>query len=156
MQTGSRHAVESTTLDAAARSLRAGAHLYEVMRTPLYATLCAQGADQPEIVELVSQGRAGAAPMHLFSAVHYLLLRNPHDPLSRYYATLTAAPAVPDTAFAEFVRYCREHRGQTDTATKTAGPIRGEAIVTRYRGGPATRVALARTASDYGSIDWVD
>ena len=97
-------------LDAAAGVLRAGVHLYRVMGTPLYSTLCAHGASDPDIVALVSRGREGAAAMHLFSAVHYLLLRAPGDSLSRYFATLTPDPAAPEDAFPEFVRFCREHR----------------------------------------------
>ena len=97
-------------LDAAAGVLRAGVHLYQVMGTPLYSTLCAHGASDPDIVALVSRGREGAAAMHLFSAVHYLLLRDPGDSLSRYFATLTPDPAAPEDAFPEFVRFCREHR----------------------------------------------
>jgi hypothetical protein len=110
MQADSGHSADGRSLDAAARALRAGAQLYEVIGTPLYATLCALGADDPEIVALASRGRAGAAPMHLFSSVHYLLLRNPQDALSRYFGTLTAQPAAPATVFPEFLRYCREHR----------------------------------------------
>ena len=66
--------------------------------------------ERPDIVALVSRGSEGAAAMHLFSAVHYLLLRDPGDSLSRYFATLTPDPAAPEDAFPEFVRFCREHR----------------------------------------------
>jgi hypothetical protein len=97
-------------LSAAAGALRAAVHLYGVMGTPLYATLAARGANDAEIVALVSRGREGAAPMHLFSSVHYLLLRDPSDPLSRFFATLTPSPQPPEDAFPEFVRFCREHR----------------------------------------------
>jgi hypothetical protein len=72
----------SERLSAAAASLRAGSRLYEVMGTPLYAALCARGADDPDILELVSNAREGAAPMHLLFSVHYLLLQDPGDPLS--------------------------------------------------------------------------
>jgi hypothetical protein len=100
----------SERLTAAAAALRAAVHLYEVMGTPLYATLCARGASNAEIVALVSRGKEGAAPMHLFSSVHYLLLQDPTDPLSRFFATLTPNPQAPENAFPEFVRFCREHR----------------------------------------------
>ena len=98
-------------LDAAAGVLRAGVHLYQVMGTPLYSTLCAHGASDPDIIALVSRGREGAAAMHLFSAVHYLLLRDSGDLAAcRHSATLTPDPAAPEDAFPEFVRFCREHR----------------------------------------------
>jgi hypothetical protein len=102
----------SERLSAAAAALRAGAHLYEVMGTPLYATLCARGASDADIVALVSRGKEGAAPMHLFSSVHYLLLQDSSDHLSRFFATLTPSPQPPEDAFPEFVRFCRKHREQ--------------------------------------------
>ena len=100
----------SERLNAAAGALRAAVHLYGVMGTPLYATLSARGANDADIVALVSRGNEGAAPMHLFSSVHYLLLQDPSDPLSRFFATLTPSPEPPEDAFPEFVRFCREHR----------------------------------------------
>jgi hypothetical protein len=106
-------------LSAAAASLRAGARLYDVMGTPLYATLCERGASDAEIVELVSRGQEGAAPMHLFSAVHYLLLRDSSDPLSRFFATLTPDPLPSQDAFPEFLRFCREHRDEILNLLKT-------------------------------------
>ena len=100
----------SERLGAAAAELRAAVHLYQVMGTPLYATLCARGACDADIVALVGRGKEGAAPMHLFSSVHYLLLQDPSDPLSRFFATLTPSPQSPEEAFPEFMRFCREHR----------------------------------------------
>jgi hypothetical protein len=102
----------SERLSAAAAALRAAVHLYGVMGTPLYATLCARAASDADIVALVSRGKEGAAPMHLFSSVHYLLLRDPSDPLSRFFATLTPRPERPEDAFPEFARFCRDHRQQ--------------------------------------------
>jgi hypothetical protein len=93
-----------------AAALRAAVHLYEVMGTPLYATLCARGVCDADILALVSRGKEGAAPMHLFSSVHYLLLQDPSDPLSRFFGTLTPSPQPPEDAFPEFARFCREHR----------------------------------------------
>jgi hypothetical protein len=100
----------SERLSAAAAALRAAVHLYGVMGTPLYATLSARAAGDADIVALVSRAKEGAAPMHLFSSVHYLLLRDPSDPLSRFFATLTPNPQPPEHAFPEFARFCREHR----------------------------------------------
>jgi len=100
----------SERLSAAAAALRAAVHLYRVMGTPLYATLCARAASDADIVALVARGKEGAAPMHLFSSVHYLLLQDPSDPLSRFFATLTPNPQPPQDAFPEFARFCREHR----------------------------------------------
>jgi hypothetical protein len=97
-------------LSAAAAALRAGAHVSEVMGSPLYANLCARGANEPDVVALVSCGQEGAAPMHLLSSVHYLLLKDRGDRLSRFFATLTPNPEPPGEAFPEFLRFCAEHR----------------------------------------------
>jgi hypothetical protein len=101
---------QAARLSAAAAALRAGAQISGVMGSPLYATLCALGANEPDIVELVSYAQEGAAPMHLLSSVHYLLLQDPGNPLSRFFATLTASPKPPADAFPEFLRFCTGHR----------------------------------------------
>jgi hypothetical protein len=110
MKSESTQSEATERLNAAAAALRAAVHLYGVMGTPLYATLSARGASDADIVALVSRAKEGAAPMHLFSSVHYLLLQDPSDPLSRFFATLTPNPEPPEDAFPEFVRFCREHR----------------------------------------------
>ncbi len=103
--------MSDSRLTAAAAALRASAGLFEGIGSPLYATLCARAADDTELVSLVCMARAGAAPMHLLSSVHYLLLRTrSNDPLSRYFATLAPDPASPEGAFPEFARFCRAHR----------------------------------------------
>jgi hypothetical protein len=103
----------SSRLTAAAAALTASAGLFESIGSPLYATLCARAAKDPDLVSLVAQAREGAAPMHLLSSVHYLLLRSrSNDPLTRYFATLTPDPASPAGAFPEFARFCAAHRGE--------------------------------------------
>ena len=100
-------------LGTVAAAFRAGEQIYRSLGTPLYGALCAGGADDPDIIELASHGQQGAQPVHLFASVHYLLLRDPGDPLSRYFATLTDdEPASPEHAFPEFARYCAKHRDE--------------------------------------------
>ena len=93
-----------------AASFRASVQIYETMATPLYAEFSRHAADDPEMLALAGHGMAGARPTHLFSAVHYLLLGDPADPLARYFATLVRDPLPPAGAYAEFARYCRQHR----------------------------------------------
>jgi hypothetical protein len=112
MPIDSRPSEASERLSAAAAALRAAVHLYRVMGTPLYASLCALGASDADIVALVSRAKEGAAPMHLLSSVHYLLLQDPSDPLSRFFATLTPSPQPPEEAFPELVRFCKAHRAE--------------------------------------------
>src|SRR3974390_1486915 len=76
----------------------------------LYAVLCARIPEDPELLEIASHGLAAFPATHLLNAVHYLLMRDPSDPLARYYATLIDTPAPPEEAFADFARYCKAHR----------------------------------------------
>jgi hypothetical protein len=91
-------------------AFRASARLYASMGAPLYSALCQASADDPELVALAAHGQESARPMHLLSAVHYLLLQDPADPLARFFATLTHPPAPPEAAFPDLQRFCREHR----------------------------------------------
>jgi len=77
---------------------------------PLYAALGAPVADDPELLAMAAQGLAFLPGAQLFTAVHYLLLRDPRDPLAQYYADLTDTPKPPGEAFPDFVRFCRQHR----------------------------------------------
>jgi hypothetical protein len=91
-------------------AFRIGVQNYAGYGTPLYSALCAGGMGEPDIIALASHGVVSGRPVHLFSSVHYLLLRDPNDPLARYFATLTEKPLPPDEAFADFARFCRQHR----------------------------------------------
>lgn len=97
-------------LEMVAGAFRASEHIYGQMGTPLYAEFCRGGADDPDILSLADHGMEGAKPSHLFSAVHYLLLRDPDDPLARYFATLTPDPLPPEGSYPELARYCAEYR----------------------------------------------
>jgi hypothetical protein len=94
-------------LETVAAAFRAGAALYTGMGAPLYAALCRDAADEPELLALALRGQDGARPMHLFSAAHYLLLKDPSDPLSRFFATLHPNPEPPAGAIGELKRFCR-------------------------------------------------
>jgi hypothetical protein len=99
-------------LDAVAAAFRTNSSMYRDMGSALYGCLFAQAAEDPELVELASYGQEGARPVHLLSAVHDLLLRDPGDPLAGWFATLTADPAPAETAFPELQRFCRERRSE--------------------------------------------
>lgn len=93
-----------------AAAFRTGAGVYAAQGSPLYAALSRAGADDPEILDLTSRAMTGAPPVHLFTAVHYLLLSGVNDPLSRFFPTLTDAPAPPEQVWPDFRRFCLEHR----------------------------------------------
>lgn len=96
-------------LEIVAGAFRASAHIYGQMGTPLYAEFCRGGAEDPQILQLADNGMEGAKPSHLFSAVHYLLMKDRGDPLARYFATLTDNPLPPAGAYPELARFCRVH-----------------------------------------------
>jgi hypothetical protein len=96
-------------LERVAASFRAGEKVYTSEKSPLYAALARQGADDPEIIELASHGMAGAPPVHLFTSVHFMLLGGVADPLAQYFPTLAENPEPPEQAWPHFRRFCMEH-----------------------------------------------
>lgn len=112
-------ATASDALEIVAGAFRASAHVYGQMGTPLYAEFCNGGADDQEILALADNGMEGAKPSHLFSAVHYMLLKDSDDPLARYFATLTDEPLPPAGAYPELSRFCREHNGELAELLRT-------------------------------------
>lgn len=105
--------MDQARLASVAGAFRSGAQTYAAMGSPLYAALCAGGADDADIVALAAHAQEGAQPVfHLMASVHYLLLRDPADPLARFFATLTDRPEPPDRAYPEFARYCHAHAAE--------------------------------------------
>lgn len=98
-------------MQSVSAAFRTNADMYRAMGSPLYGCLFERAADDAALVELASHGQEGARPVHLLSAVHDLLLRDPSDRLGRYFATVTDGPAPPEQAFPELQRFCRERRG---------------------------------------------
>jgi hypothetical protein len=101
---------DTEKLERIAAAFRAGEKIYAHQGSPLYAALARAGANDPEILELAGNALTGAKPVHLFTAVHYLLLGGTSDPLARWFATLAPEPAPPDEAWDDFRRFCRLHR----------------------------------------------
>ncbi|HWU25978.1 MAG TPA: DUF2332 domain-containing protein [Rhizomicrobium sp.] len=106
-------------IDATAAALKASASSSAATGARLYAELGPRMAEDPELVALASQGLASLPGVHLFAAVHYLLLRDSHDPLAQYYATLTESPKPSEQAFPEFARFCKAYREQILQLLKT-------------------------------------
>lgn len=99
-------------LRAAADAFRASEDIFRTMRADLYEEFCRHAVSDPELLSLASGGMGAALPTHLFSAVHYLLLGDPSDPLARWFATIAADPLPPAGAYPELARFCREHRDE--------------------------------------------
>ena len=95
-----------------AASIRASEAIFAGMGAHLFSEFCRHAAGDAEMIALASHAMAGARPAHLFSAVHYLLLGDPSDPLARYFATLCDEPLSPKGSYPELQRYCRAHRDE--------------------------------------------
>lgn len=107
--------------DSVAAAFRTGVQSYASFGAPLYSALCAGGAECPEVIALATRAQAGAQPVfHLLTAVHFLVLGNPGDPLARFFATLNDPPLPPQEAWPDFQRFCREREDEIlDTLAST-------------------------------------
>ncbi len=78
-------------------------------RAPLYAALCRGIAGRPDLAALLRHAPPGQRlPVLLLACIHDLLLREPDQPLARWYASIDARPRHPDDpalvpTFADFV-----------------------------------------------------
>ncbi|MCB2073546.1 MAG: DUF2332 domain-containing protein [Novosphingobium sp.] len=98
-------------LEAVRSAFLSGARTYGDLGSPLYRALCTAGADDEALLEIASHAQQGAQPaFHLLASVHFLLLDDPSQPLARFYATVSDAPAHPDGAFDHFAAFCRAQR----------------------------------------------
>jgi hypothetical protein len=111
--------LDDARLQDASAAFRAHEEIFRNMGTPRFEEFSRQAASDPEMLALADGGMDAARPAHLFSAVHYLLLRDPSDPLARHFATIDAAPLPPEGAYSKLVRYCREHRDELRELLKT-------------------------------------
>jgi hypothetical protein len=100
------------SLESAAAAVNTYGPLIKKNGSVLYGLLCEDIADDPELLEMVSHGLASFPVVHLFVAVQFLLLRDPNDPLARFYAALTENPEPPEGVFPDFKRYCLQHRAE--------------------------------------------
>lgn len=88
--------------------------------SPLYASLTDEIVKDDELLGLCEYIRPGQpAPNMLLGAVHYLLLKNVHHPLSNYYASIT--PYVKDVkdAFPLFKKFCSLYREEIISLLQT-------------------------------------
>ncbi|MCI0548318.1 MAG: DUF2332 domain-containing protein [Candidatus Rokubacteria bacterium] len=75
--------------------------------SPLYEHLAAAIAADPELLALAASAAPGQpVPNLLLGAVHFLLAQDRDAPLARFYPSLTAQPAPPAGAPADFRAFC--------------------------------------------------
>lgn len=81
--------------------------------SPLYAKLANQIADDPEMLALAAVSQPHQPYVNLlFAAVHYLLLRDPDDPLALFYADLARKPVTDSDPYPIFRAYSLEHAAE--------------------------------------------
>ena len=93
-----------------AASFRASEAIFTGMGAMLFAEFCRHAATDGELLELAGHAMAGARPAHLFSAVHYLLLGDPGEPLARHFATIVDDPLSPQGSWPLLAEFCRRRR----------------------------------------------
>ncbi len=127
--------------------------------SPLYAHLCGEAADDPDVLALVSEADRNTQITNLlFGAVHYLLLSGIAHPLTDFYPDLVAAPRPSAEAYPSFREFCLEHaediqqlvttrRVQTNEVGRCAGlAVAFGLIARRTSGRPLALVEIGASA----------
>ena len=144
-------------LAAVAASFRASEQIFAGMGAHLFAEFCRHAAHDPAMIALASHAMGGARPAHLFSAVHYLLLGDPSDPLARHFATLCDDPLPPEGSYPALVRYCEAYRAelldllhtrsvQTTYAERCRAILAPMGVVAREAGEPLNLIEIGCSA----------
>src|SRR5215212_8705594 len=90
-----------------------------VWSSPLYTRLSLGIADDPEVLALAAEATAGPIPNLLLAAVHYLLLRDPDQPLAAFYPSLTPEPDTTGDPYPAFHAFCLAQRDAMHTLLTT-------------------------------------
>ncbi|GHO59839.1 DUF2332 domain-containing protein [Ktedonobacter robiniae] len=79
--------------------------------SPLYAYLSQQVSRDPDLLALLVNVDTSTTVTNLFfSAVHFLLLKQPAHPLAEFYPDLTAQARPPHESYPPFRSFCLEHK----------------------------------------------
>ncbi|HEY3813463.1 MAG TPA: DUF2332 domain-containing protein [Caulobacteraceae bacterium] len=80
---------------------------------PLFAAFHRFIAEDDELFELADEAQPDQLSARmLVSAVHYLLLGDPSDPLAKYFPSITANPLAAEDSGPAFKAFCRAHRDE--------------------------------------------
>lgn len=81
--------------------------------SPLYERISLAAAEDPELLNLVTEVREGQPPPNLlFGAVHLLLLKGEAHPLADFYPSISASPSALEDPYPAFRSFCMEHEGE--------------------------------------------
>ncbi|GAA0333784.1 DUF2332 domain-containing protein [Sphingomonas oligophenolica] len=80
---------------------------------PFYAAMSLAIAEDEELYEISEEAAEGQLSGRLMlSAVHYLLLQNPHEPLARYCPSIAQTPLPADDVGPVMKEFCRKYRSE--------------------------------------------
>ena len=102
--------VSSAYLRPLADSFRSTGDFLAARGASLYGALLRAAAEDEAVLRIADTAPANHLPPHLLmGVVHFMLLRQPDNPLATFYGSITAVPASPDEAFGPFRQYCLDH-----------------------------------------------
>jgi hypothetical protein len=100
------------SLEVLAARFRSFAETSTATRAPLYSTLSATAADDPDVIRLLHAApEPQQIPVLLFAAVHHLLLQGLGPALAAHYPNLSTAPPAGD-ATVEFRSFVLDHAAE--------------------------------------------
>src|SRR5690242_815230 len=102
----SRQGAGDDALAKLGRRFREFVEFESVWSSPLYTRLSLGVADDPAVLALAAEATARPVPNLLFAAVHYLLLRDPAQPLAAFYPSLTPEPDTTGDPYPAFHAFC--------------------------------------------------
>jgi hypothetical protein len=94
---------------------------FEFNTSPLYRALGPWVADDPELLELLTERTPGQQPTNLFfAALHYLVLEQTEHPLASFFPSVAGEAAeAPADARPAFEDFCATHLDQLATLVRT-------------------------------------
>lgn len=112
--------IDQSRLDALAHRFAGFGATECVPSSPLYAHLSAEIATDRELLTLAAHARQGQpVPNLLFAAVQFLLVKEPTQPLTAFYPTLSNAPPPGTDPYPLFRAFCLDHRSAISELLRT-------------------------------------
>jgi hypothetical protein len=118
-------------LTALAAQFRRFAEL-ECEASPLYREITSRAAEDEAVLSLAAEGSSTPLTNLLLAAVHYLVLKDPGQPLGRFYPSVGGSAADLAGAYAAFRVFALDH----------AGPVRALLTTRRVQTNEVARAAV--------------
>lgn len=125
--------------------------------SPLYARLCLEIAEDPELLTLAARARSFPVPNVFLAAVHYLVLGGTDHPLARFYPTAGGAGGGDANPGPDLRDFCLAHRDeigeliatrrtQTNEVRRCAVLLPALALASQRSGAPLALVEIGASA----------